>query len=268
MLGLHRADSMRSNLLMAARRRRRPKRGEPEERAVAELPARLVYSLLKAAVGIAARSKMPMAQLTELTQLAYFEELRKQHPRELSAIAEVLGLSLRSVGSLNRRLKEAFFAAETEVQPARKVSSVLVEGPRSLAEIQRALPDLERSQVRQALAFLKESGWVQLDSRRYALVSRLRSYVDEDLTRRIDALNNQMEILAASVWSRFVAGEATAVGRSWVFAAKKEALLAFIDQTIRSLRHDAIDLEESALNEGPFERYGVTLAISRVGDET
>jgi hypothetical protein len=205
-----------------------------------------------------------MSQLVELTQLAYFEELRRRHPRELAAISDTLGLSLRSVGSLNRRLKQAFFAAESSVQPARRVSLILVDGARSLAELQKALPELDRSQVRSALRFLKESGWVELVDRKYTLRSRLRSYVDEKLTRRIDALNNQMEILAASVWSRFMGKGERAAARSWVFAARDADIEGFIEQTIRTLRHGAIDLEESAVADKDFNYYGVTFAVSEV----
>lgn len=235
-----------------------------EELAVAELPSRLVYSLLKAVVRVAAKANMPMADLTELTQLAYFDELRRSHPRELSTIAEKLGLSLRSIGGLNKRLRQAFFAAEANVQPTREVCSALVDGALSLAELQAALPDLEKTQLRQALAFLKKSEWVEIKERRYQLKGRLRSYVDEQLTRKIDGLNRQMDILASSVWSRFVEGKNTSVGRSWVFAAKDKDVLTFIESTIKTMRHGAVDMEEAALDEGDYKQYGVTFSVSGV----
>lgn len=245
-----------------------PRTIRPEERAVAELPSRLVYSLVKAAVGVAARARMPMGELVELVQLAYFEEVRKRHPRELSEVAERLGLSLRSVGTLSRRLKQAFFAAEHRIQPARRVSAVLAAGPMTAKEIAAAAPDLEPAAVRRALTFLRDAGWLEVQGKSYALSTRLRSYIDEELARRIDALNNQMEIIAASVWSRFVDRAPTASGRSWTFVARPEELVAFIDETIRRLRHGAIDLEESALRDGRFGRFGVTVAFGSVEEES
>ena len=235
-----------------------------EELAVAELPSRLVYSLLKAVVRVAAKSNMPMAELTELTQLAYFDELRREHPRELSTIAEKLGLSLRSIGALNRRLRQAFFAAEANVQPTREVCSALLDAPLGLAELQAALPDLDKAQLRQALEFLKKSEWVEVKNRKYQLKSRLRSYVDNQLTRKIDGLNRQMDILSSSVWSRFVDNTKTSVGRSWVFAGKEADVVEFIESTIKSMRHGAVDMEESALESGDYKRYGVTFSISGV----
>ena len=87
--------------------------------------------------------------------------------------------------------------------------------------------------------------------------------IDDTLTRRIDGLNNQLEILAASGWRRFIEEDDSAVGRSWAFQARPEEIQEFLEQTIRSLRHSAIDLEESAMSSGDGERYGITVAFAR-----
>lgn len=230
-----------------------------------ELPSRLVYSLLKPAVRVAARAHLPMGQVLDLLQLAYFEELRRHHPRELNVIAERLELSLRTVSTLSRRLKEVFFAAETRVQPARRIAALLQEKPRTLAELKRAAPELGDKAVKRALDFLRDNSWVDVEKRSYKLSSSLRSYIDETITRRIDGLNNQMEILAASVWQRFMESDDTAIGRSWVFSARPEDLREFLAETVRKLRHSAIDLEESALSEGgTLERFGITVAFASV----
>jgi hypothetical protein len=252
---------------MAGRRRARTEELEAPE-ALPALASRLVYSLLKSAARVAARARLPMGQLLDLAQLAYFEEVRAQHPTDLSRVADDLGVSLRTVGTLNRRRRLSFFAPESEVQPARRISAILLDGAKTLAEIRRAAPELAAEQVRQALRFLHAQGWISSADRRYALRGRLRSYIDETLTRRIDALNNQMEIMAESVWRSFVEGDgATAVGRSWSFAARAEELAAFADRTIRELRHGAIDLEESALRSDGAARFGVTIAFAKVGEE-
>ena len=235
--------------------------------ALPNLASRLVYSLLKSAVKVAARAELSMGEVLELAHMAYFEEMRSHHPRELSVIAERLGLSLRTVSTLNRRLKEAFFAAETQVQPARRVAAVLLDGPKTLAELKRATPELGERSVKAALELLRSNDWVQSENRRYKLSSRLRSYIDESITRRIDGLNNQMEILSSSVWQRFVEADETAVGRSWVFAARPQDVRQFLDETIRRVRHSAIDLEEAAIADKEFSRYGITIAFAGVEDK-
>ena len=246
----------------------RKRGGKDDGKALPDLASRLVYSLLKSAAKVAARADLPMGEMLDLAQLAYFEEMRRHHPRELSTIAERLGLSARTVSTLNRRLKQAFFAAETEVQPVRRVASILLDGTKTLAELKRAAPELGDRSVKSALDFLKAKEWVQLENRRYTLSSRLRSYIDESVTRRIDGLNNQMEILASSVWRRFIEKEDTAIGRSWVFAARPEDIRPLLEETVRSLRHSAIDLEEVAIGTENFSRYGITIAFADVEDES
>lgn len=241
---------------------------ESREGGLPGLASRLVYSLLKPAVKVAAKANLPMGEVLDLLQLAYFEEMRRHHPRELSAIAERLDLSLRSVSTLNRRLKEAFFAAETQVQPARRIAAILLDGPKTIAELKRAAPEMGERSVKSAVDFLRGNGWVELEKRRYQLSSRLRSYIDESITRRIDGLNNQMDILAASVWRRFIEGDDTAIGRSWVFAARPEDIRPFLEETVRKLRHGAIDLEEVAVGSEDFGRYGITIAFAGVEDKT
>ena len=52
----------------------------------------------------------------QLTQLAYFDELRAGAPRDLSEVAKRLGLSLRSVSTLNKKFKDAIELCERLVQ--------------------------------------------------------------------------------------------------------------------------------------------------------
>lgn len=236
-----------------------------EDGALPNIATRIVYSLLKPAVKLAARGGLRMGEVLDLVQLAYFEEMRRHHPRELQAIAEKLDLSLRTVSTLNRRIKEAFFAAETQVQPARHVAALLQDEPLSLAELKRKAPELTERVLSDALRLLRDNEWVVVNKRKYQLTSRLRSYIDDSITRRIDGLNNQMEILASSVARRFFDDDAEAVGRSWAFSARREDIRQFLEDTMRQLRHSAIDLEESGLSSGePLGRYGITVAFADV----
>src|SRR5438874_39085 len=94
----------------------------------AALALRLVYSLLRAAVRIAARFGLAMDRLLDLAQLAYFEEHRRRAPRDLAQVARQLDLSVRTTGTLHRRFKSDFFAAEREVEPVRRATAVLLKG--------------------------------------------------------------------------------------------------------------------------------------------
>jgi hypothetical protein len=234
-----------------------------------EQSSRVVYSLLKLVVRTAARFRLPIDRLIELTRLAYFEELRRQAPRDLDFVARSLGVSYRTAVNLNRAARADFFRPEKEIEPLRRVCAVLVGQALTRQALTEALDDLDDVTIDRALALLEDSGWITRDAEeRYALGATLRSYVSDDLSRRIDGLNNHMEVLADSVWARFVEGAPeTALGRTWVFVGRPEDVAAFARKTALAVRHDAVDVEETALKEGGKQRFGVTLAFAPIKED-
>jgi len=205
---------------------------------------------------------MPMNRLVELTQLAYFEEHRQRSPRDLTSVANQLGLSLRTAGSLNRKYKGDFFTPERQVEPLRSVTTAMLNGSVTAHQINDAT-GLPEADVARILALLVDNGWVSQSGEEFALLGGLRSWVSEDANRRLDGLNNQMDILTSGVWASFVNGNGeTARTRSWVFAARPADIEAFIDQTTKATRYAAVDMEEAALSGGSFTRYGVTIAVA------
>ncbi len=229
--------------------------------------SRIVFSLLRAAVRVAAGFGMPLTRVVQLTQLAYFAELRRDRPRDLAGIAEQLGVSLRTAGTLNRKLRTGFFAPENEVEPMRTVTAALLGSDLRLDELVHAT-GLDEPTLARATRLLVEHGWVQDDGGVLRMRRGVRSFVAPDASRRIDGLNNQMDVLASSVRHRFAAEPApTAAGRSWVFAAQRADFTGFVDETVAHMRHRAVDLEEAALRRGTLERYGVTIAFAPVQEE-
>lgn len=234
-----------------------------------ELASRLVYSLLRAAVRVAARFRMPMDRFVQLSQVAYFEEHRHRAPKDLARVAQALDLSLRTAGTLNRRgKKDEFFRPEREIEPLRRVAAALKRGPKTQRALEQSLTDIEPPQLQRALEVLLENEWVEQQGQRYALRSGIRSYVHDDMGRRIDGLNRQMDVLASSVWARFVTqDERPGLGRTWVFSAREEDLAPMFEKTVHNLRHQAIDLEEKALKEGGGQQYGITIALAPMKEE-
>lgn len=228
-----------------------------------ELPARLVFSLLQAAVRVAARVHMPLDRLTELLRSAYFVEYRRRHPRDLETVAEKLGVSLRTAGTLNRSLKGDFFTPETRVEPLRLVTGALLGQPRSPAEIE-AVTGLEAGEVRRVLTHLAEVGWAdEAQDGRVTLSGSFRSYLSDDPAARVDGVNHQMAIVADAVWSRFVRrNSATAAARTWAFAARPEDVEVALARVIQQLRAEAVGMEEAALASGVRSRFGITVAVA------
>jgi Mn-dependent DtxR family transcriptional regulator len=249
-------------------KRSQPEQGRGPAGAAEELPSRLVMSLLYAAVRVAARVEMPLHRLTDLLRTAYFLEHRRRHPRDLATVAEKLDVSLRTAGSLNRSLREDFYAPETRVEPLRLVTSALLEGPCSLDRLE-VETGLDTAEVRRTVHQLGQVGWVELDeSGIVKLTGTLRSFVAEDVQRRVDAVNHQLAIIAESVWSTFVRQEQGKAGaRTWSFAAKPEAVAEVLQRTFANLRAEAVALEEDALADGVHHRFGITVAIAPLEDD-
>lgn len=234
---------------------------------VVELPARLVFSLLQAAARLAARVEMPLGQLTDLLRTAYFLEYRRRHPRDLATVAEKLGVSIRTAGTLNRELKGDFFKPETAVEPVRRVTTALLGRHLSYAQLQDET-GLDLGEVRRAVAQLVEIGWVQVEGDVAHLSTSLRTYLTDDLQRRVDGVNHQLAIIADSVWSRFVRGNnRSAAGRSWSFVARPADVEAALERTLATLRAEAVNLEDAALAEGGTDRFAMTLAVTPLEED-
>ena len=249
----------------------------------ATLPARLVFTLLRGVVRTAARFQLPLAELLDLARLAYFEELRRRHPRSLAQVARRLGLSVRQVSNLKRQLATAFFDPENEARPLRLITELLGRSgekgsgeksaeQKSFEEIAAALEHIDREDLRRALDVVCAAGWATRsadDTPRYRLTEGLRVHIDRTLTRRLDGLAHQLELLADGVWAGFVEPPhaeraAEAYARSWVFSACPAQLEAFAEETIKRMRYGAIDLDEATKNASdgaPSRRYGATIMI-------
>ncbi len=241
---------------------RTPEIAVPDVSRVESLTSRLVFSLLHAAVRLAARVQLPLDRLTELLRTAYFVEYRRRHPRDLAAIADKLGVSLRTAGTLNRSMNDAFFAPETRVEPIRLVTGALLGAPRT-PETLVHLTGLDAPEVDRVLKHLAEVGWVEATGDEVALSGSFRSHLAEDLGARVDAINHQMSVVADSVHQRFLLADGPPAGaRTWSFAARPEQVVPMIDRVFATLRQEAMALEAQALHDPEPARFGLTVAIA------
>ena len=251
---------------MISMKRRKTPATNPQDpaRAPVELASRLIYSLFKAAVRLAARFSFSKTRLVDLLELAYFAELRQHAPRDLQAIAKQLDLSLRSVAALSKKLKSDFFKPESEIAPLRAITAALTNKEMSFLELQKLLAaQIDQATIERGLTFLQQCDWVREKNGVYSLTTTLRSFVSDDWLKRIDGLNHQMTIIAESVRERFIAGnDTTAVARNWVFTADQEAIKQFIAETVTNIRHKAVDLEELALAKNLHDRFAISIAIT------
>lgn len=217
---------------------------------------------------MATRVHMPLDRITELLRTAYFVEYRRKHPRDLEEVAQKLGVSLRTAGTLNRSLKGDFFTPETRVEPLRLVTGALLGQPRNAQELE-AVTGMDAGEVQRAVRHLQEVGWAAVGADgRVELSGSFRSFLADDLMARVDGINHHMAVVADSVWERFVRrNSATAGARTWAFAARAADVAEAMQRVFAQLRSEAIAMEEGALQDGVRERYGITVAVAPLEEE-
>jgi transcriptional regulator with XRE-family HTH domain len=234
-----------------------------------EYKHRVVYSLLRAAVRVGFRLHLPLAQMVDLLEMAFFQEARETRGLELAAIAGLFGKSLRTVTTLNQRFRGDFFAPEHEVQLRRELAAALAARPRTEAELREAFRERSDPEIKAALEDLLRGRRILRDGDTLRRNPEDHDFFDEtNLVGRIDGLNRQMDVLAETVWRRLIEPDegAAAAARSYVFAARDEEFEALVSDVLALLQGRAIAADASAQDKGAGKRRGITIAATDLED--
>lgn len=169
-----------------------------------ELAERLIYALLRPAVRLAMRGRLPMKELIRLAKVAYFQELRAMG-LTLQETADALDASLPTAARLSRELKRNFLRPELEHQLPQRIEFMLWAEPLSRARLHQVLHDhpaedidhaLERMVREQRIARAPGSDVFALEAPQVRLVS-------DSWFVRIGSLNHILENLSHTVVARF-----------------------------------------------------------------
>jgi len=223
-----------------------------------EMHLRLVYSLLKPAVRIAAQFEVPVRTVTELLRLAYGEVLVREglSPRE---IAQRLGQSERHVRSLRRKLEGDFFTAEKQVGLVRAVEEwIALDHPRA-DDARARFASWPGEDVDRALGQLLEEGRIaKAEDGRLSIGERFVVLSSEQFHHRIDALNHYLDGVFRAVLHRLVLNEReTSMIKSITFSAVPARLAEFLRRFEGELRREVAELEEDARFAGASDRRHV-----------
>jgi ParB-like chromosome segregation protein Spo0J len=216
---------------------------------------RLVYSLLKPAVAMAARFHVPMRTLAELLRLAYFEVLRREGLSQ-AAVGERLGQTARHMRTLESRLKGDFFTAEAEVGLVREVESEVARSSPTAKQLAAALPGWSEDDVERAVTTLVEEGRVVRDKTRLKIAQRYLVLGSDKFHHRVDALNHFLGGVTQAVLQRLLFDERDeAMVKTISFVARPARLQEFLRTLEANLRREIAALEEDASFEGEGQRY-------------
>lgn len=235
-----------------------------------EAQQRLVFSLLKPAVRLCRRFRIPLKQFEALCRLAYFEEHRRRGGMTHAEMAKAFGLSLRTIGNLERQYRSNFFAPEDELERRRRIEGVLRGGPATAAAVAAALRE-PAGDVERLLVSLTAAGRVRVEPGSapplYRLDHRFRSLVRSDFLARIDGLNHQLDVIGAAVRGRLLGGAGPALARTLSFIGRPEDVERFCKSLVDTLRRGCGEVEEQALQAGGYAEYGVTLALAPTSED-
>jgi hypothetical protein len=224
---------------------------------------RLVYSLLKPAVSMAARFHLPMRTLAELLRLTYFEELRRGGLSQ-AAIGERLGQTARHMRTLASRLKSDFFSAEREVGLVREVENEVARSSPTAKALYTSLPAWPVEDVDQALAALVAEGRVVRDKARFKISPRYLVLSSEKFHHRIDALNHFLDGVTRAIAQRLIFEERDqAMVKTISFVARPAKLEELLRTLEANLRREIAALEEDAQFEGEGRRYVLGVFAAR-----
>lgn len=245
--------------------------GVSDETTVPEVARRLVYTLLGPAAKLCVRFRVPVGELEQLARLAYYSELRGQGLTQAEA-ARISGKSRRTVVSAEQQLRSDFLAPQEVVTLSRRVEEAIDAGPRTLEAVAAEL-GADEDEVEHVLEALVAAERAVLNqktdgSRTWREAGRFRSLVIDHLPARLDGLRHQLEVLVTAVTARFFTDDARpAVGRTLSFRGAAEDVRRFVDELIGVVRHNAVDIEERALQGGERDRYAITLALAPMGQD-
>lgn len=229
---------------------------------------RLVFSLLKPALRMAARFDVPVRGIVELARLGYYEVLAKRGMTGAD-IARVFGQTPRHMRSLARRFRSDFFAAEIDVGLVREIEELVAAHQPQRCELVRWLPSVEPAAIEAALQRLLAEERVEDHEGRLCIGRRYVVMTSEGFVQRIDALNHHLDGLYRATVQRLVHDERkAAMIKTITFSADPEELYAYLKELEGELRRRLAELEESASFRGASDhRFTLGLVVAAAEPE-
>lgn len=232
-----------------------------------EYKQRLVYSLLRAGARVALRLRLPLGQFEKLLQMAYFQEARAEQGLRLDVIAELFGKSLRTVSTLHHRFRSDFFRPERDVALRRAIAALVNHLPADDARLRAAFSEVPEVELGAALDDLVRGGVLARRGDRWHRNADAHEFLGSDTAARVDGLNRQMDVVAATVWHRLVQPSARpALARTYVFHASDADLAALLDEITALAHARAVAADEACASTGGG-RVGLTLAAAPLDEQ-
>ena len=185
-----------------------------------ELAHRVLFALLRSVVRIAGVFRVPLKDVVQLLESAYFRETRGRAPT-LRALARELGVSQRTADRLAAQNRATFLVPELEHHLPRRIEFMLAAEPASLARLGQLLPDVTEDEIASVIEALTREGRLERDGERtvvYRPVPGVRTLPRDTWVRRVGALTSFSDNLADAVFGRFFRNDDRAFARTLTFS--------------------------------------------------
>lgn len=190
-----------------------------------ELKSRVAFSLLLPVAQIATTLGLPLSDMKKWLETAYFQEARRRG-LELKDVKDVMHVSISKASLLSRQLKRNFLDSEQRHELPRRIEYMLWAQPLSRARLSQVLPDVEDTELDEALAQLLDEERVEIVHSQGAELYRLKikraRRVWDDLLARLDGLNNALRSVGDTVFSRFFDPDSPSFARTLTFHVQEQ----------------------------------------------
>ncbi len=213
------------------------KEKEPNNDLHNEFVLRVIYSLMKPIVKLAAANQIEMSELGPWLQVAYFHALKEQGFK-MRQMSSVMGLSMRKIAMLSKKLKQNFLRPEEEVELPRQIEFMLWAEPLSSARLTQGLPDASEEAVLNAIEILLAEDRIKVVSGRvplYSISSTKRRIVGREWKGKIDGLNHVMNTVYNATYGKLLKDDERAFARTLqmhICEDDVEKLTTFYSETV------------------------------------
>lgn len=241
---------------------------EVEEIDPNELHWRIIYSLYLPAVRLASLFGLPLKEMKEWLGVAYLHELKRRGLSQKESALHI-DVSRRTIIELTRKLRENFFAPERHEGVSRKILFLLWAEPMTLGRIKQAFSEEDGealSEIEGVLEEMCEDGVLECEERQgvmeYGLKTGAFRLYRDNWIARIDALNNQLEHLADTIFARFLKRDESSFVRTVTLTMRKTDQ-AKLEALYREVLFPAlVELDEAARGASKEEVQNMELNIS------
>jgi len=189
-----------------------------------ELQRRVLYAVVRPLVRLADAFRIPLSEVLDLVQVAYFHHLRDKGLR-LADVGERLAISERSAKRLAKQLRETFLDADRRYDLPVKIEFMVWATPMSRAKVNQLLTGVDARSVDRVIDQLIDEGrLVEEEGRtpRLMVNQRVNTLVRDTWLTRIGGLNSFLGNLGDAVFGRFFRAEPRAMARTLNFLIRRE----------------------------------------------